>query len=109
MTGFAHLLAPGRIGTLELRNRILMCPMGDSLCELDGSISPNQAAYFEARSRGGAAMLLVGSVSIAYPRASFDERQVAASDDKYLPGLLDLTDRGPRHGGPLAPPAVHNG
>ena len=25
-----HLLAPGRIGSLDLRNRILMCPMGDN-------------------------------------------------------------------------------
>ena len=71
---FAHLLAPGRIGSLELRNRILMCPMGDCLSHDDGSVSANQAAYFEARARGGAALLLVGSVSIAYPLASFDAR-----------------------------------
>src|SRR3954452_23461801 len=108
-TSFPQLLSPGRIGSLELRNRILMCPMGDSLCEPDGSISRNQHAYFEARARGGAALLLVGSVSIAYPRASFDERQVAASDDKYLPGLLELTDRVHRHGGRIAAQLVHNG
>jgi 2,4-dienoyl-CoA reductase (NADPH2) len=106
---FAHLLAPGRIGSLALRNRILMCPMGDSLCNTDGSISDNQAAYFEARARGGAALLLVGSVSIAYPRASFDERQVAASDDRYLPGLVELTSRVHAHGAAIAAQLVHNG
>src|SRR5437867_3254341 len=79
IAAFPHLLAPGRIGALDLRNRILMCPMGDSLCERDGSVSANQLAYFEARARGGAALLLVGSVSIAYPLAAFDEPQVAAS------------------------------
>ncbi|HEY1279591.1 MAG TPA: hypothetical protein VGF22_07975, partial [Acidimicrobiales bacterium] len=84
---FKRLLEPGRIGTLELRNRIVMCPMGDSLCEPDGTISANQAAYFEARARGGAALLLVGSMGIAYPRASFDERQVGVSDDRFLDGL----------------------
>ena len=109
MGRFDHLLAPGRIGSLALRNRILMCPMGDSLCESDGTISPNQAAYFEARARGGAALLLVGSVSIAYPRASFAARQVAASDDRYLPGLADLADRVHRHGGRIAAQLVHNG
>ncbi|HEV8297460.1 MAG TPA: FAD-dependent oxidoreductase [Acidimicrobiales bacterium] len=108
-SSFPHLLAPGRIGTLELRNRILMCPMGDSLCNPDGSISPNQAAYFEARAKGGAALLLVGSIGIAYPRASFDERQVAASDDRYLPGLIDLTSRVHAHGGRIAAQLVHNG
>ncbi len=108
-TKFERLLAPGRIGSLELRNRILMCPMGDSLCEGDGTVSPNQAAYFEARSRGGAALLLVGSVAVAYPVASFDERQTAASDDRFLPGLVDLTDRVHRHGGTIAAQLVHNG
>jgi 2,4-dienoyl-CoA reductase (NADPH2) len=108
-SSFPHLMAPGRIGSLELRNRILMCPMGDSLCNTDGTISDNQAAYFEARARGGAALLLVGSVSIAYPRASFDERQTAASNDDFLPGLLDLTDRVHRHGGRIAAQLVHNG
>ena len=108
-TAFPHLLAPGSIGSLELRNRILMCPMGDSLCETDGSVSSNQAAYFEARARGGAALLLVGSVGIAYPRAAFDERQTAASDDRYLPGLIDLTTRVHAHGGRIAAQLVHNG
>jgi 2,4-dienoyl-CoA reductase-like NADH-dependent reductase (Old Yellow Enzyme family) len=41
---FAHLLAPGQIGNLELRNRILMCPMGHHLSNADGSVSANEAA-----------------------------------------------------------------
>jgi len=106
---FEHMLAPGRIGGLELRNRILMCPMGDDLSELDGSVGDRQRAYFEARARGGAGLLLVGSVSIAYPRASFGPHQVAASDDRYLPGLVDLTDAAHRHGARIAAQLVHNG
>ena len=106
---FDHLLAPGQIGSLPLRNRILMCPMGDDLSELDGTVGDRQRAYFEARARGGAALLLVGSVSIAYPRSSFGPRQVAASDDQYLPGLLALTDAVHRHGCRIAAQLVHNG
>ena len=108
-TSFSRLLSPGRIGTLELRNRIVMCPMGDSLCNGDGTISANQAAYFEARARGGAGMLLVGSMGIAYPRASFDERQVGVSDDRFLDGLIDLTTRVHAHGVRIAAQLVHNG
>jgi len=106
---FPNLMAPGRIGTLGLRNRILMCPMGDCLSHDDGSVSPNQAAYFEARARGGAALLLVGSVSVDYPDTSFDLRQTAASDDRFLPGLADLADRVHRHGALVAAQLVHNG
>ena len=88
---FAHLLAPGRIGSLELRNRILMCPMGHHLSNADGSVSANEAAYFEARARGGAALLIVGNVGIASPVGTSDGRMTAVSDDeRHLPGLTDL-------------------
>ena len=33
---YAALLHPGRIGTLELRNRIIMAPMGSNYAEVDG-------------------------------------------------------------------------
>ena len=76
MTAFPHLLAPGAIGSMTLRNRILMAPMGDSLANADGTVSDAQLAYFEARARGGAALLLIGSVAVAYPDGCVDERQV---------------------------------
>ena len=109
MTGFPHLLAPGSIGTLRLRNRILMCPMGDLLGNPDGTVSARQAAYYEARARGGAALLLVGSVAIAYPEGSYDARQVGISDDRFLPGLADLADRAHAHGAAIAAQLVHDG
>ena len=100
-----------RVGSgLELRNRILMCPMGDDLVEDDGTISPNQAAYFEARARGGAALLLVGSSRSPTRAGSCDGRaRSRRRDDRYLPGLADLADRVHRHGARIAAQLVHNG
>jgi hypothetical protein len=37
---FPHLFEPGRIGSMQLRNRIISCPMGDRLANDDGSVSP---------------------------------------------------------------------
>ncbi len=109
MSTFHHLLAPGHIGTLPLRNRILMAPMGDSLADEDGSISEAQLAYFAARARGGAALLLVGSVAVAYPDGCVDARQVAASHDRYLPGLSALAARVHDHGAAVAAQLTYNG
>lgn len=106
---FPHLLAPGRIGTLALRNRILMAPMGDSLADADGTVSAAQLAYFEARARGGAALLLVGSVAVAYPDGCVDEHQVAASRDSDVAGLRALADRVHAHGAAVAAQLVYNG
>lgn len=86
-----------------------MAPMGDSLADADGSISEAQLAYFEARARGGAALLLVGSVAVAYPDGCVDARQVAASDDRYLVGLRALSERAHRHGAGVAAQLTYNG
>ena len=106
---FARLLAPGRIGSMVLRNRILLAPMGDSLAHPDGSVSDTQAAFYEARARGGVGMVLVGSVSVSYPFGAFEARQTAGSDDRFVPGLRLLADRVHAHGATIAAQLVHNG
>jgi len=99
---FARLMTPGRIGTLELRNRIVLCPMGHLFGNDDGSVSENEAAFYEARARGGAGLLVVGTACVAYPRGTNHPRMPAVSDDRYLPGMRDLADRVHRHGARLA-------
>ena len=109
MSSFPLLLAPGTVGSLELRNRIAMCPMGVNLGEVDGTVGDAQAAWFEARARGGTGLIIVGSVAVAYPAASFDHRQIAASHDDQLPGLRRLTADVHRHGAAIAAQLVHGG
>jgi len=94
---------------MELRNRILMAPMGDCLGGADGAVSETQAAYFEARARGGAALLLVGSVAVTFPQGRYDARQTTAGDDAFVPGLAMLADRVHGHGARIAAQLVHNG
>jgi 2,4-dienoyl-CoA reductase (NADPH2) len=109
MAAFAHLLAPGRIGSLELRNRIVMAPMGDRLANDDGTVSDRQLAYLEARARGGAGLLLVGSASISYPVGSYAPCQTAISHDRFVAGLTHLADRVHAHGAALGAQLVHDG
>ena len=106
---FAHLLAPGRIGPMALRNRIVLAPMGDRLAHDDGTVSERQAAYLEARARGGAGLILVGSVSVAYPSGSYAPSQTAISQDRYVGGLGALADRVHAHGAAIAAQLVHDG
>jgi len=87
-----RLLSPGRIGTMELRNRILMCPMGDDQATDGGYVTPQQIAYFEARARGGAALLLVGSVGITAPEGLASPQQSAIGDDSFIDGWARLAE-----------------
>ncbi len=109
VSGHPHLLAPGRIGPVELRNRIVLAPMGDRLAHDDGTVSERQTAYLEARARGGAALILVGSASVAYPEGSYAPCQTAVSDDRFVAGLSQLADRVHAHGAKIAAQLVHDG
>ena len=106
---FPHLLSPGRIGALELRNRMVMCPMGDLLANPDGTVSDRQVAYYEARARGGAALLLVGSVAVSSPDGTYHRQQLAAAADRHSAGLRGLAERVHHHGAKLAAQLVHTG
>ena len=106
---FRYLLAPGRIGSLELRNRIVMSPMGSNLAEKDGHLGERIKRYSEERARGGVGLIIVGVGAIAFPAGACNPNQVAISDDVYLPGLTDLADRIHRHGAKLAIQLQHAG
>ncbi len=102
VAAYEHLLAPGRIGSLELRNRMVMAPMGEDLGDLDGMVSATQMAYLEARARGGLAMVMLGSVAVSFPVGCSNARQTAISDDRHLPGWQEAARRVHRHGSTLA-------
>ena len=98
----SHLLSPGRIGVLGLRNRMVMAPMGEDLGDFDGMVSATQMAYLEARARGGLAMVMLGSVGVSFPVGCSNARQTAISDDRHIPGWREAAKRVHRHGSTLA-------
>lgn len=51
---YEKLFAAGRIGRLELRNRIVMPAMGTSLAAASGEASDEMIAYYEERAAGAA-------------------------------------------------------
>jgi 2,4-dienoyl-CoA reductase-like NADH-dependent reductase (Old Yellow Enzyme family)/thioredoxin reductase len=106
---FAALLQPGQIGSLTIRNRVLSCPMGHAFGDPDGTVSDNEAEFYEERARGGVGLLLMGTAQVAYPLATYDTRFPGVSHDRFLPGLTDLAARVHRHGGAIAAQLNHMG
>lgn len=106
---FARLLAPGRIGRMELRNRIIMAPMGTGYATEEGLVTQRLKDYYEERARGGAALIIPGVLSVdpAGGRCASDQLSIAA--DQYVPGLKELTDAVHRHGAKIAAQIQHAG
>lgn len=109
MTNFTHLLSPGRIGSIQMRNRIIMAPMGSNYAEADGHCGERIQAYYEARARGGAGLLIMGVCSVAFPAGTAEPFQVGVSSDEFIPGLSRLAERVHRHGAKIAMQLQHAG
>jgi 2,4-dienoyl-CoA reductase-like NADH-dependent reductase (Old Yellow Enzyme family)/thioredoxin reductase len=105
---FEKLLSPGRIGKMELKNRIIMAPMESGLAD-NGVVTELVRNYYEERAKGGVGLIIPGVLSIDFPMGASSNHQIAVSDDKYIPGLKTLTDVIHKHGAKIAAQFQHAG
>ena len=104
-----HLLSPVRIGSMTLRNRIVMAPMGVEIVGDDGSANDEVVRYYEERARGGAGLLITEVAAFAYPHGANSVHQLGLSEDRFVEPLRTLTDRVHAHGAKIAIQLVHHG
>jgi len=106
---YHHLLSPGRIGHMELRNRIVLAPMGSFLAGADGQITERHRRFYEERAKGGVGLVTTEVVAVDYPRGAAMTHQLGLSDDAFLPGLRDLTARVHAQGAKISVQLQHAG
>ncbi len=83
MARFSALFQPGRIGRLEVPNRIIMSAMGTALADEKGRATERMVAYYAARARGGAGLITPQFAAVsrdsafAYTLPLFDDGHIA--------------------------------
>ena len=92
MSKYQHLLSPGRIGTLELKNRLAQTAMGSNLSEPGGFVGDALLAYHKARAAGGVGLIITEAIAVGLPYGKAMKHQLGVSDDKFIPGLRQLTE-----------------
>lgn len=108
MTSFEHLLRPGRIGSMELRNRLVMSPMETMYGTPDGLPSERTIAYFVARARGGVGLITVGATGIDHLHPETPGGLHLATDEA-VPAHRALVEAVHSHGAKIQPQIVHAG
>ena len=104
---FPHLLAPLRIGPLELRNRVVSSGH-DTVMASDGLVTEQLVAYHEARARGGAGLIVVQVAGVhGDPRDGGSVLQ--AFDDRCSPGYRQLAAAVQAHGCAVFGQLFHGG
>ena len=99
---YQNLLAPGQIGSMTLRNRMIVTAMGVNLAEAEGTCGERILAFHEEQAKGGAALIIMGVTGVGWPLGANQPGQVAISDDRFIPGLKALADAVHAHGAKIA-------
>ena len=85
------LFQPGKIGSVEVRNRSFMPSMGLSNTE-GGYVNDACIRHYVERAKGGFGMISTEHVCVDYPLGLNTANQLRIDNDSYIPGLKKLVD-----------------
>ncbi len=88
------LFESGRIGSLELKNRVVMAPMGiRGLTEPDGDWGDRVRAYYEARAAGGVGLITTEMVFVSQAHEPVAKLLLSMYSEKNFASLKLLAER----------------
>lgn len=105
---YTHLMSPGRIGPMELRNRVVLPAMDMNVSE-DGEIEQREIEHYAARAAGGAGLVVTGACAVAFPHGAASLKEPGLSEDRFIPGLRALADAVHAAGSKLCVQSTHHG
>lgn len=111
------LLKPGRIGTVPIKNRVVMTAANLGWC-YGGYVTDKVIAFYRKRAEGGTGLIIVGAAGVDPVRVN-RVGMMQVYDDRFIPDLKRLTDSvhdaGSKvflqlmHAGAYAKQSEHNG
>lgn len=108
MSQIPTLLAkPGRIGTMELKNRLIMPAMCTNYTR-NGHFTEAACHYYGLRANGGVGLIIIEAAAIDYPIGR-SVINCAISDDSYIESHRKLTDSVHAGGAKIALQIMHSG
>lgn len=105
---FQHLFRPLALGPITVDNRIVFSAHLTNYATQDGMPSEQHAAYYEARAKGGAGLIITEEHSV-HPTDWPYEKMIHAFHPEVVPGYRRITEAVHRHGVPILAQINHNG
>jgi len=91
-TTIQHLTTPVAIGSIQVKNRIVMAPMNTGFAGPDGEVTDKMIDYYEKRAKHGAGLIVVEATGVV-PNVKNMACQPRLTDDAYIPGFVTLVER----------------
>lgn len=108
VTPYPRLFEPGRIGRLQLRNRIVQSAMGTGMAE-DGRVGARDLAIQAERAAAGVGLIVFGGTAV-HPTSRFPARILIESwDEAIVDSLRVRAEAVHRHGAAMIGQLIHLG
>jgi NADPH2 dehydrogenase len=85
--GYPHIFSPIRIGTLSLRNRLVMAPLVVRKGGEDGSVTKKTLSHYAARPGLG---MIVVEATVVSPEGRLAKEQLGLFEDRHVEGMAAL-------------------
>ncbi len=92
------LFSSGKIGNLEIRNRVVMPAMETGLNSITGEVTDRIVRYYEERAAGGCGLIITEITRVANGAGTGHPVQLNATEAGMIPGLERLANAVHRHG-----------
>ncbi len=99
---YEKLLQPGKIGSLELKNRFVMGAMGVGFAKLNGHPTERTVAYYEERAKGGYG-LIITEVTRVQDSEFCTPYEPSLGSDEFIPEWKKVTDAVHAYGAHIFP------
>lgn len=102
------LFTPIKIGTMEVKNRIVMPPMGTLYPTSSGRVNSRLKDYYQTRAAGGVGLIVVEFCSVSREGKPFPA-MLGIYENKFIPGLKELVEVIHEHGAKASIQLAHAG
>ncbi|MFS0862603.1 FAD-dependent oxidoreductase [Fredinandcohnia sp. 179-A 10B2 NHS] len=107
--GYHYLFQRGKIGSLLLKNRIVMPAMGTRLAGPNGEVNDHLIAYYEERAKGGTGLIITEYTCIDYEYGRGAINQLRIDDDSLINGFHRLAKAIQKYGAKIFVQLHHAG
>jgi 2,4-dienoyl-CoA reductase-like NADH-dependent reductase (Old Yellow Enzyme family)/thioredoxin reductase len=105
---FKQLSSPISIGTMWLKNRMVMAPMVTGYCDEEQMPSEKLLRYYEERAKGGVGLITMELMTIDETHR-YMHRSLSFGSDRYIDAHRRVTDTIHQHGCKIQPQLSHAG
>ena len=106
---YEMLFSPYKIGSMELKNRVVMTAAEMSLGQINGKPTEKLMDYYVERAKGGAGLIITGTTRVNNGYAATTMNQLSMAKDSHIAPMREFAERIHKNGAKLCVQLHHGG